>query len=91
MEGNEAAVRLYVRGGWVVRDRLLGHYHIDGKLHNALEMGKEEDTDGAGQDGYDGDEGETDDEDGKGTLSKRRRTKWVCVRRNWTPGGCAIQ
>ena len=101
LEGNEAAVRLYVRGGWMVRERLMGHYHIDGKLHNALEMSKEEDADSTGQDGYDCDEGSgderrggdggTDDEEGKGKVSKRRRTKWVCVRRNWTPGGCAIQ
>ena len=94
LEGNEAAVRLYVRGGWVVRERLLGHYHIDGKLHNALEMGREEDgadSAAAAQDGCDGDEGDTDDEDGKGTVSKRRRIQWVCVRRNWTPGSCAIQ
>ena len=93
LEGNEAAVRLYVRGGWMVRERLLGHYHIDGQLHNALEMSREEQyTDSGGQDdGYDGDEGETDDEDGKGTVSKRRRTKWVCARRNWAPGSCAVQ
>ena len=90
LEGNEAAVRLYVRGGWMVRERLVGHYHIDGKLHNALEMSKEEEVDVAGHDGSDGDDGETEDEEGKG-KSKRRRTKWVCVRRNWTPGGCAIQ
>lgn len=80
----------------MVRERLLGHYHIDGKLHNALEMWKgeeEEELDSSAvQDGYDGEEGETDDEEGrKGKVSKRRRTKWVCVRRNWTPGGCAIQ
>ena len=40
MEANEEAVRMYLRAGWEVRDRLAAHYLIDGAHHAALLMGR---------------------------------------------------
>ena len=84
MEENEEAVRMYLRGGWQVRERLVGHYVIQGRQHSALLMGRRlgggGDEWGGGGVGAKGDWGEWQ---GTGLSLLNSTTQWL-----WN---CAIQ
>ena len=80
MEDNEEAVRMYLRGGWEVRERLVGHYKIAGRQHSALLMGRRL---GGGEGGVGGWGRGKWDEQGRGMYLLSSTTQWL-----WN---CALQ